>query len=58
MVGRGSFTEFFHLFGYDWAVYDEKLDMLLRINEATSLTWQGKDTQTVVNKPVYPHLVQ
>lgn len=62
MAGRGSFTESFPLFGYDLADYeelfDEKLDMLLQIKENTNLTWQGKHTQTVINKPVYPRAVQ
>ena len=62
MAGRGSFTESFPLFGYDLANYeelfDEKLDMLLKIKENTNLTWQGKHAQTVANKPVYPRAVQ
>lgn len=62
MAGRGSFTESFPLFGYDLADYeelfDEKLDMLLKIKEETNLNWTGKHTQTVRNKPVYPRPVQ
>ena len=62
MAGRGSFTESFPLFGYDLADYeelfDEKLDMLLKIKEDTNLNWTGKHTQTVHNKPVYPRPVQ
>lgn len=62
MAGRGSFTESFPLFGYDLANYeelfDEKLDMLLKIKDNTNLTWQGKHAQTVANKPVYPRAVQ
>lgn len=62
MAGRGSFIESFPLFGYDLADYDElfneKLDMLLRIKSETNLTWTGKHTQTVDNRPVYPRAVQ
>lgn len=62
MVGRGSFTESFPLFGYSLADYeelfDEKLDMLLEIDRATDLTWQGRLTQSVHQKPVYPRPVQ
>lgn len=62
MAGRGSFIESFPLFGYDLADYeelfDEKMEMLLRIREETNLTWKGKHTQTVQNKPVYPRAVQ
>ena len=62
MAGRGSFIESFPLFGYDLADYDElfdeKLDMLLRVKAETDLTWHGKHTQTVDNRPVYPRAVQ
>ena len=62
MAGRGSFTESFPLFGYDLAHYeelfDEKLEMLLKIKEEVHLTWQGQYAQTVANKPVYPRAVQ
>ena len=62
MAGRGSFVECFPLFGYDLSDYDElfneKLDMLLEVKKQTSLTWQGKHTQSVDNRPVYPRAVQ
>ncbi|MGT2910584.1 LLM class flavin-dependent oxidoreductase [Streptococcus cameli] len=62
MAGRGSFTESFPLFGQDLADYealfDEKLAMILCIKEDTNLNWQGKHTQTVQNRPVYPRAVQ
>lgn len=62
MAGRGSFIESFPLFGYDLDDYEElfneKLDMLLTIKEKTNLTWSGKHTQTVKNRPVYPRTVQ
>lgn len=58
MAGRGSFIESFPLFGYELENYDalfsEKLDMLIRINETEKLTWEGKLTQTVSNRGVYP----
>ena len=45
VVGRGSFTEAFPLFGLDLADYDElfdeKLDLLLRLRESTEVTWSG-----------------
>ena len=62
MAGRGSFVESFPLFGYDLSDYDElfneKLDMLLEVKKQTNLTWQGKHTQSVDNRPVYPRAVQ
>ena len=46
MVGRGSFTESFPLFGYDLQHYDElfeeKLELLLEINKQPNVTWKGK----------------
>ena len=62
MVGRGSFTESFPLFGYDLGDYeelfDEKLAMLEKIKANEMLTWEGKHTQKVENKGVYPRSVQ
>src|SRR6476659_4310623 len=46
MVGRGSFTESFPLFGYDLrdydALFEEKLELLLLIDQQKSVTWKGK----------------
>src|SRR5213082_4162985 len=46
VVGRGSFTEAFPLFGLDLADYDElfdeKLDLLLRLRESIEVTWSGR----------------
>lgn len=62
MVGRGSFTESFQLFGYDLGDYeelfDEKLAMLEKIKDNEMLTWEGKYTQKIENKGVYPRSVQ
>lgn len=58
MAGRGSFIESFPLFGYELEDYDalfsEKLDMLVKLNESEKITWQGKHTQTISNRGVYP----
>ena len=62
MAGRGSFMESFPLFGYDLkdyeALFDEKLDLLQLVNEKTKLDWQGRLTQTISGKEVYPRPVQ
>ncbi|MDK3018687.1 LLM class flavin-dependent oxidoreductase [Pseudodonghicola flavimaris] len=63
MVGRGSFIESFPLFGYDLddydALFEEKLQMLLAIDEAEKLRWAGSDhTQRVEGLGVYPRPVQ
>lgn len=58
MVGRSSFTEGFELFGYNLSNYselfDEKLEMLLKIRENEILNWEGKYTHNVNGKGVYP----
>jgi len=45
MAGRGSFIESFPLFGYDLDKYDalftEKLEMLLKLNQAEIIDWKG-----------------
>jgi probable LLM family oxidoreductase len=62
MTGRGSFIESFPLFGYDLGDYDalfsEKLQMLLRLNERETITWKGNLTQTIQNRGVYPRPYQ
>src|ERR1700704_2602865 len=46
VVGRGSFIEAFPLFGYDLQDYDElfdeKIDLLLKIRANEFITWSGK----------------
>jgi probable LLM family oxidoreductase len=58
MVGRGSFTESFPLFGYSLSDYDElfaeKLDLLLALSEGQSVTWHGKFRPPLDNAVVYP----
>ncbi len=62
MAGRGSFIESFPLFGYKLDDYDElfseKLEMLIRLNEAEKITWNGKFTQSINNLGVYPRPYQ
>lgn len=62
MAGRGSFTESFPLFGYDLkdyeALFNEKLDLFRLVNEKTKLDWQGRLSQTISGKEVYPRPIQ
>jgi probable LLM family oxidoreductase len=62
MAGRGSFTESFPLFGYDLADYDdlfeEKLELLLKIRESERVTWQGTHRASIEDLPVFPRPVQ
>ena len=62
MAGRGSFIESYPLFGYDLNDYDElfqeKLAMLLAIREQVKVTWNGKHTQSLDDRGVFPRPVQ
>ena len=58
MAGRGSFIESFPLFGFDLndynELFDEKLDLLLRINHSEKVTWRGNLRPPINNLGVYP----
>jgi probable LLM family oxidoreductase len=60
MLGRGSFTESFPLFGYDLQDYEElfeeKVAMFHELLKEEPLTWEGKFTQSLKNVEVYPKL--
>ena len=62
MAGRGSFIESFPLFGYDLADYDqlfeENLDLLLRIRAHEQVTWSGRHRAPLENLGVYPRPIQ
>jgi probable LLM family oxidoreductase len=62
MAGRGSFIESFPLFGYDLEDYDslfeEKLDLLLRIREDGPLTWSGQHRAPLRSQVVMPRPIQ
>src|SRR3954453_2377762 len=62
VVGRGSFVEAFPLFGLSLADYDElfeeKLDLLLRIRESEHVTWSGRHRPALFGQGVYPRPLQ
>lgn len=62
MIGRGSFTESFPLFGCDLKDYEElfneKLDLLLKIQASEKVTWSGKHRAAINNLGIYPRPVQ
>lgn len=62
VVGRGSFIESYPLFGFDLTHYDElfaeKLDLLLKLRDATHITWKGKHRPSLSGQGVYPRPVQ
>lgn len=60
VVGRGSFTESFALFGYDLADYqelfEEKLTMFSQLRTQQPVTWEGTLTQSLKGVSVYPRV--
>lgn len=58
LAGRGSFTESFPLFGYDLEDYDtlfeEKLDLFVRLLDEKPVTWSGTLRPPLDNADVYP----
>ena len=58
MLGRGSFTESFPLFGYDMADYDllfdEKIDLFHKLLDEKPVTWQGTKRAALVDLDVFP----
>lgn len=62
VVGRGSFTDSFPLFGFELNDYDElfeeKLDLLLKIRSEETITWHGKFRAPLLNQSIYPRPLQ
>lgn len=62
VVGRGSFTEAFPLFGLALRDYDslfaEKLELLLKIRDSTHVTWSGQHRPALTGQGVYPRPAQ
>lgn len=62
IVGRGSFTESYPLFGFDLRNYDElfaeKLDLLMHLRDEVRVFWQGKHRASLTGQGVYPRPVQ
>jgi probable LLM family oxidoreductase len=58
IAGRGSFIESFPLFGYNLkdysALFEEKWDLLIQLNENESVTWNGKFRASLNEQTVYP----
>ena len=58
ILGRGSFTESFPLFGFDLADYEtlfeEKLDLFSHLLLEEPVTWQGQTRTPLHNQQVYP----
>ena len=62
VVGRGSFTDAFPLFGLNIQDYDElfteKLGLLLKIRENEVVNWSGKFRPRLSNQAIYPRPMQ
>ncbi|MBZ2199070.1 LLM class flavin-dependent oxidoreductase [Occultella gossypii] len=58
ILGRGSFTESFPLFGYDLKDYDvlfeEKINLFHRLLDETPVTWEGTTRAALQEADVYP----
>lgn len=59
ILGRGSFTESFPLFGFDLALYEqlfeEKLDLFHELLREEPVTWSGSLRSPLIDQGVYPH---
>lgn len=58
ILGRGSFTESFPLFGYrleDYEdLFEEKLALFAKLRKEQPVTWQGTHTQDLADVTLYP----
>jgi probable LLM family oxidoreductase len=58
ILGRGSFVESFPLFGYELADYEtlfeEKLDLFVKLLAAQPVTWSGQTRSSLIDQQVYP----
>jgi probable LLM family oxidoreductase len=62
IVGRGSLTESFPLFGFDLADYEElfeeKLDLLVRLLREQPVTWSGNFRSSLTDQFVSPPIAE
>ena len=62
VVGRGSFSESFPLFGFQFEDYDalfkEKLELLLQIRDSEVITWSGKYRSPLNQQLITPRSFQ
>jgi probable LLM family oxidoreductase len=60
IAGRGSLVESFPLFGYDLndyeEIFEEKLDLLMRLLRDQPVTWSGKFRSSLANQYLSPPL--
>lgn len=62
ILGRGSFTESYPLFGHDLQDYDllfeERLDLFAKLLRDARVTWSGQTRSALQDQAVYPPLGQ
>lgn len=60
VVGRGSFVESFPLFGFPLdryeQLFEEKLDLLVRLLDGGPVTWHGETRAPLVDQSVFPRV--
>jgi probable LLM family oxidoreductase len=60
ILGRGSFTESYPLFGHDLQDYDQlfedRLDIFAKLTRDTRITWSGETRSPLKNQQVFPPL--
>jgi probable LLM family oxidoreductase len=58
ILGRGSFTESYPLFGFDLSQYDllfeERLELFVKLLDGGPVTWSGRTRSGLANARVYP----
>jgi probable LLM family oxidoreductase len=62
ILGRGSFTESYPLFGHDLndyeQLFEERLDLFAKLTRDTLVTWSGETRSPLKNQQVFPPLGQ
>ena len=62
IAGRGSFIESFPLFGYNLedydALFEEKLNLLLQLNQEVTVNWSGEFRAPLRGQGIYPRPLQ
>jgi len=59
ILGRGSFTESFPLFGYELSQYEElfeeKVELFAELRKEQPVTWNGNTRAALAEQSVFPH---
>ncbi len=62
IAGRGAFVESFPLFGHSFndydALFEENIELFLKLNEQENITWKGRFRPALKNADIAPRPVQ